>query len=710
MDVLFPWRRNIFRPAPPPPQQQQQNANLPNNVVLRRPKYVSSPPEEQEEEVGGVSPLRQLLDALNMSILPHDLRLSAIVKALDTFDHRDKRKHDFELCEGSARILYQKLAFALALQQSDHNRIEPSGDRWLGRDAHYSYAGTDAILMQRIRSSRSPDSSDADCEIAMLMSCLEMVHRASSDAIAYTFHDVGVEALPILVKVMERPFIKLQKIFDRAETQNQPPSVNERAVAIATNREKQMAVQKATKILAVYSIVPEAKLFMASCPGLLQVLVKITDTHNMNRFSMTMRASTKKAFSVVGSMSSDDKSESMHSMMSMSTGVSSTSSLRSGQSSVYSSNGVSGSSAGYGLYMTEATRFNAIATLTNLAAAEENRMLMLNEPGLIENIARVVHHERSDMARQCSALAIMNLSNGDREHVPELGGNGLLLDTLIILMKDDSLEARRNAAIALFNVACADENTLKLVKHKYGKILEVLKDNITAFRSEYPLEEENAKLYDEVRTNVAEAIFNISCSSIEEVIDRVANHPDLLESLAITLRDPSASRDVQIYCAATLRRMSEMLHAPKKNQFVLLNALVKASNWTKTTCIAEAFLTQAKVKENRAVMVEHHSLLNSLSKLTETDGGEESDRIRNVAVNAIEFLSREASTRPILSRHEGVMMALTRASYEIKDGASVQDSQRDDDRSVAFSYTSEDSKVSDSRRVQVALKKLVGTM
>jgi len=57
--------------------------------------------------------------------------------------------------------------------------------------------------------------------------------------------------------------------------------------------------------------------------------------------------------------------------------------------------------------MTEAARFNTIATLTNLAAHEANRMPMLREPGLLDNICRVVHNERSDVPKQCSALAIM---------------------------------------------------------------------------------------------------------------------------------------------------------------------------------------------------------------------------------------------------------------------------------------------------------------
>ena len=82
---------------------------------------------------------------------------------------------------------------------------------------------------------------------------------------------------------MQRPFTKIQMALQRCEKQNESASNTERAVSMAANRELKTAVQKVTKVLAVYSLVPEAKSAMAKCPGLLSVLVKITDTQNMNR-------------------------------------------------------------------------------------------------------------------------------------------------------------------------------------------------------------------------------------------------------------------------------------------------------------------------------------------------------------------------------------------------------------------------------------------
>ena len=134
----------------------------------------------------------------------------------------------------------------------------------------------------------------------------------------------------------------------------------------------------------MYSLVPEAKKPMCDCPGMLRWLTRIVDTHNINR--------VKPGAPPIGGMSSkgsinggdglDAKQAKRQEMATRAT-------------------------SGAGLYMTEAARFNTIATLTNLAAHEENRMNMLHEPGLLDNICRAVHNERSDVPKQCAALAIM---------------------------------------------------------------------------------------------------------------------------------------------------------------------------------------------------------------------------------------------------------------------------------------------------------------
>lgn len=637
-----------------------------------------------------------------MSILPASLRMTALRQASDYFDHRDRAQHDLELREGAAAILYQKLALAIyqagglmdsmaglvgdgdgggeegdgrgpagtsASRADPHPNSAPTAldydnDPGGDEDARYptkrggfeiefpnlddsSTSTASATSSTHLVSSRHAASTalleESDREIALITGCLEMVHRASSADVAVAWSSIGYETLPLLVKVLERPVGRIDRavcLARRIQTQTHPGAI-ERAVRAAVSRDLRMSVQRVTKLCAIYSLVPQAKVAMAECPGLLAALVRIIDTQK-------------------------DKVDEMYEKPPRSRGHQRQDEARSSDPAADAKSNPPADD-GLGLHLTEASRFNAIATLTNLAAAEPNRMAMLAEPNLIDSVARVVHNERSEVARQCAALAIMNLSNGDREHVPELAGSDLILETLLVLIRDDLPETRRNAAVSLFNLACADPNTTRLARYRNGAILAALSSLVLADGGGRGDD-------DEARANAAETLFNMSCCEMSETTDRMADHYGLLENLALTLRSPTASIDVKMYCAATLRRFAEIIHAPKPSQGALLAALVKASSWSRTPCIAEAFLAQAELESNRVIVAQHHGLLNGLAKLALTTNGEEADRVRRAAVAAIELLSREVSTRQLLAKNEGIMMALTRASYGTNPAATMHGS------------------------------------
>jgi hypothetical protein len=239
------------------------------------------------------------------------------------------------------------------------------------------------------------------------------------------------------------------------------------------------------------------------------------------------------------------------------------------------------------------------------------------------------------------------------------------------------------------------------VRYKDGIILDVLMQIIGDSR-----DDGDSGIIDEVKKTAAEALFNISCSSITETTDRFANHPNLLETCALVLKSRIVTRQVKVYCAAILRRMAEIIHYPKKCQLELLSALTKASSWTRTSCISEAFLCQALVVENRCVMVEHHGLLTALSKLALVAGDGESDRIRSAAISAIEHLSRELGrVRQILSKHEGVMLAMTRASYGRRFSSSASNNM--EMSHYGGDQDNDDVSTATSRNIQLALKRLV---
>lgn len=224
-----------------------------------------------------------------------------------------------------------------------------------------------------------------------------------------------------------------------------------------------------------------------------------------------------------------------------------------------------------------------------------------------------------------------------------------LLDTLVYLLSDVSPFTRRYASAALFTLACTYANTAVMARHCDGGILEALRKVLL-----------NDPV-DEARVNAAEALFNMARNNSDDTVENMGNHPKLLASLAHSvLTDYSA--DVRAYAARALEWLSADIHYPMKCHPRLLQALTTASQWTKTTCIAEALKMQASLSDNRRSMVEHPGLLDALAQLSLLEGIND-DEVKSCAIAAMERLSKEPSTRHLMARNEGVMTALTRATF-----------------------------------------------
>ena len=99
---------------------------------------------------------------------------------------------------------------------------------------------------------------------------------------------------------------------------------------------------------------------------------------------------------------------------------------------------------------------------------------------------------------------------------------------------------------------------------------------------------------------------------------------------------------------------------------LLLGALVQGASWTKTTHMAQAFEVQAKLTEEHLNLMTHHlGLLNGISAQALLVSEEEVIRaIRQSALTTILLLHTLESNRTHLANNEGVMLALTRASFD----------------------------------------------
>lgn len=236
-----------------------------------------------------------------------------------------------------------------------------------------------------------------------------------------------------------------------------------------------------------------------------------------------------------------------------------------------------------------------------------------------------------------------------------------LLDTLIHLLFDVSPFTRRYASAALFTLACTYANTAVMSRHCDGGILEALRKVLL-----------NDPI-DEARVNAAEALFNMARNNSDDTVENMGNHPKLLASLAHSvLTDYSA--EVRAYSARALEWLAADIHHPMVCHPALLKALTTASQWTKTTCIAEALKMQSSLSENRKAMVEHDGLLDALAALALLDDVND-DELKICAITALERLSKEVSTRQIMARHEGVITALTKATFS-RTGFDEDDNER----------------------------------
>jgi hypothetical protein len=141
----------------------------------------------------------------------------------------------------------------------------------------------------------------------------------------------------------------------------------------------------------------------------------------------------------------------------------------------------------------------------------------------------------------------------------------------------------------------------------------------------------------------------------------LGSHVGLLPSLAhAVMADNNA--DVRTYAARTLEWMASDIHNGMPCHDNLLRALTKATLWTKTCCIVEALAAQAMVAENRPAMILHDGLLDALASLAllEDIGDEE---VRECAISTLVELTKEETLRKVMGRSEGVLTALTHATF-----------------------------------------------
>lgn len=390
-----------------------------------------------------------------------------------------------------------------------------------------------------------------------------------------------------------------------------------------------MAVRKIIKVLRYYSRVLSAMIPMARHPGLLDAIIfqlqwgqqqPKTATIRSQPNTATSRHSAPPSSSTTEGSDNNDDDGRIHRVPDV----------------------------------TSAARIDAMATLVNLACAEENKSKLLYHPGLLEAVIAVAGDDLVDEAREHAAIVLMNLALADMNKL-FMASQDHVLDILLKLIADDkSPHTRRYASTTIFTLASVAQNTRRIVDYSDGRIISAL---MKVLRSDQ---------VDEVRINAAETVFNMMRNTNDvDVVEALADHCNLLSTLANSVRT-DYSADVRAYCARSLEWLAADIHSPSLCHGALLNALTSASFWTKTTCIGEAFKTQSSLTQNRKAMVEHEGLLDALATLASLDGINDDD-VRDCALTAIERLTKEGSTLSVMAAHAGIMTVLTGATFQKVD-------------------------------------------
>ncbi len=471
--------------------------------------------------------------------------MAAITNACAAFDHWDTQKHNIELQLGCSNVL------CLVLSMTDN-----------------------------------------EDEIRMICAALEMVYRASTEAIRNSFQEVGPSVVPLLLKILERCESTMIKHAD-------------------------ISIMNISKVLVYFSRVSELRVALARHDGMLQALTRVATSH-----------------------------------------------------------------------LQPDARVLRVRVIANLSNSEENKLLMVRHHDLLGSILKIAALDLSGNAREYASASLMDLASSSNTQ-EEMTNNDRLLMTLVKLaVTDDNRETREYAVTAMQNLAFSKENRVRLVNFSEGVVMEALKKALST--------DEN----DKSRRRAAGALTNLAC---EETGELMAGHEGLLNILSrVATQDDN--NDVQKRSSLALTKIASSCAIDSKHFSALLRALVTTASSANSTGIPAVFRVKARDASRRQEMARIPMLLETLADMSTAKSytSKEKDNAmraimhltnetenrkimcnkvilkalvfasnldnpsnkdtRDSAVVAIERLATEVSNRQYMARHEGLLVAIAKAT------------------------------------------------
>lgn len=406
---------------------------------------------------------------INSSINQSD-RINAIDVAKRSFDHQIQLTHDREIAAGADVALCKHLALLLYRAQSEEMEREHHG-------AAAAAAAASSSANKEGSRSTTPDPVDPDTvaglvsEIGNTCEVMEAMYRCSADAVASSFAKLGIELLPMLIKITNH---EVRRRRDRAQGSSEGDQVDPTADA------RDVILRKTTKIIGHFARVGSLTQPLAYHPGLLPCLRRVVACP-MGLFARECRLN---ALWIVANLGCN--AENMV-MMACHPGLLETLVQPAFRPIEEEENDI----GDIDLFM-EALRSRdiAIRAIFNLSWAPENKLLLSEHANLVEALLRTLMYRTSSwggfgrgvsgillQSRKHAASALRNLAGAPRRNKTILCrqvANGALLDKICDSARNDpDSEVREKAVETLNNLACsstADDFV------KRSGVLEILTD------------------------------------------------------------------------------------------------------------------------------------------------------------------------------------------------------------------------------------------
>jgi len=350
------------------------------------------------------------ISALHRAVARKDC-ITAITHACNLFDHNEVESHNFVIEKGGAHVALFKLLSIVISRAS-----KTAGGTSIG------YKGD---------------------EVQQLCRSLEMVHRASAAYVKLSYNEVGEDLIEALLHVIER-------CLDNV---------------IRDDGDK--CVLSCVQLLLYYSemAAPKSVKYMASRPGLMQLLLRVAASG-----SMIDERGKETALKVIANLDYSRSGVSRHRRNLSSTDILLLDTLI---ESAYNTSA-------------DAVRNNAALGLNNLSCHNEHISTM-SEEKVLEVLLKLLRDDNS-LTRQYAASTIKNIAKirGNAVRLVDHGYGTLIGALLAIMESEESDETRRSASKALKDMACAD-TAQRMSEHvDFVKILahSVLSDSKDAVREE----------------------------------------------------------------------------------------------------------------------------------------------------------------------------------------------------------------------------------